>query len=72
MSDGIKLQEKIIALQHRLERSNARFYNLVERSQVGMLVINVRGEAVYLNRAAQNLFGDNIGRFLGKAIGIPT
>ncbi len=72
MSDEIKLQEKSVVLQQRLERSNARFHNLVEMSQIGMLVINVEGEVVYLNCTARNLFDGNIGRYLGEDIGIPA
>ncbi len=72
MGDEIKLQEKNFSLKSKLEQSLSRFNNLVEKSQVGMLVINVEGEVVYINSAAQNIFGGNIGQFLGESIGIPA
>jgi len=72
MEDITKFKERLKALERELEASEARFDNLVAKNLDGMLVLNPAGEVVYLNYAAQSLFGCNIGLLLGEKVGIPA
>lgn len=72
MENTAELQESLIELECELELSNARFNNLVAKNLDGMLVLNSAEEVVYLNPAAEYLFGCNIGQLLGEKIGIPA
>ncbi len=70
--DIIQIRKENKYLKDKLERSNARFHNLVEKGLANLLVMNREGETIFLNSAAQNIFGGNIGQLLGEKSGIPA
>ncbi len=61
-----------VRLKGKLERSEARFHNIVEKSVICTLVLNLQGVVIYLNPAVQSLLGGNVGQLLGENIGIPA
>lgn len=70
--DIVQIRKENTDLKVKLQHSNVRFHNLVEKGLIGFLVMNREGDIIYLNPAALKLYDCNIGQFLGEESGIPA
>ncbi len=55
----------------RAAQKNALFMSLVERSQIGMIIVDERGMVKYHNRSAQSFFRERYESMLGQQLDIP-
>ena len=54
-----------------IKESEARFRSIVFLSQDAILVVDAEGEIGYMNPAAEKIFNQKVGGFIGKNIGLP-
>lgn len=81
-STAIKVEEGIAFIwrdvtdrwreQRELETAHARFRRMVTEAADGIVVVNMEGEALYLNRAAEELLGRSAGEIAGSSFGYPV
>ncbi|KPA17166.1 PAS/PAC sensor hybrid histidine kinase [Candidatus Magnetomorum sp. HK-1] len=64
--------EKIVRKQtNELRQSRESFKNVVEKSMDAILVINMDGCVMFMNKAAENILGQNKSKFIGTYFGVP-
>lgn len=65
------LRKEVSHLKKEVAASNRRFFNIVEKNMEGIVVVGRHFEIVYLNPAAETLFGRKSEDLLGEYFGIP-
>jgi len=63
--------QEIVDLKKQLRASDQRFFNVTGKNLEGIVVVNCRFEIVYVNHAAEKVFGRNSGELLGEDFGLP-
>ena len=66
------IDHDLLNLREELKASEVRFYNLVEISPDGLVVVNETGSICFINDAAKMLFGRQNEHMLGKEFGFPV
>jgi signal transduction histidine kinase len=55
-----------------LERSEARFRNIIQRSADGIVIVDITGNICFINPAAEKIFCREAGELLGTSFGFPV
>jgi PAS domain S-box-containing protein len=59
-------------LEEQLQINKASFYNIVEKSTDGVIVVDKEGIVQFINHAAENLFGHKAEDMIGEMFGFPV
>lgn len=67
----LQAQTRLNEVRLRLESSEERFRNIIDKSADGIIVVDKDGVVRFMNQAVESLFGDKSKKLLGSYFGFP-
>lgn len=67
----LQAQTRLNEVRLRLEASEERFRNIIDKSADGIIVVDKDGVVRFMNQAVESLFGDKSKKLLGSYFGFP-